>query len=98
MKPSEYIEKGWTQGEIARNESGYCVPASDPDAVCWCAVGAIGAAYPIDKTMHPDYLEARDSIRRVLSESGVECSISEWNDDPRRTKEEVLDLFRKAGL
>jgi hypothetical protein len=33
-------EKHWTQSALARDRSGYLVPANDPEAVCWCIVGA----------------------------------------------------------
>lgn len=32
----------WTQGEYARDEEGEERDPNDSDAICWCAMGAIG--------------------------------------------------------
>ena len=38
----------WTKNAVARNAAGKEVPASHPEAVCWCVTGAIGrvTGYP----------------------------------------------------
>ena len=38
------VEKGWTQNSNARDEHGVDTDAYGPDAVCWCAQGALHAA------------------------------------------------------
>ena len=39
-----YVEKGWTQNVNARDEDGMDTDERGPDAVCWCAQGAMHAA------------------------------------------------------
>ena len=38
------VEKGWTQNSNARDEHGVDTDERGPDAVCWCAQGAMHAA------------------------------------------------------
>lgn len=35
----------WTKGAYARNDAGYAVPATDPEAVSFCLLGAIQRCY-----------------------------------------------------
>ena len=50
MKPSDYIEKGWTQGTYAIDELGNDVGTTGKGvAVAWCAMGAIHEAYKSDR-------------------------------------------------
>ena len=39
-----HVEKGWTQNTSARDEHGVETDDRGPDAVCWCAQGAMHAA------------------------------------------------------
>lgn len=41
----DLIKKGWTQKEYARNSDGNPVRSKDPNAVSWCALGALLASY-----------------------------------------------------
>jgi len=78
------IERGWTQGDFARDGEGN--PARiDRYAACFCAVGALVAV-----DAEP---EATPFLRDAL---GV-CSISFWNDAPERTHAEVVEAFRRAA-
>lgn len=56
-----------------------------------CAVGAI-----IAETLHNNdaFYAAENALDEALGMYAV--LITEWNDDPSRTKEEVLSLFDKA--
>lgn len=35
--------KNWTQGDFAKLADGRGATSYDPDAVCWCAIGAVRA-------------------------------------------------------
>ena len=37
----ERLKKGWTQEEMAMNKAGKPVSPTEPEAVCWCALGCI---------------------------------------------------------
>lgn len=76
-------EKGWIQGANWRPGLGYCV---------------FGA---INKVTQND-LAFSDAVGRVLTEIGRlnqpwTGGIARWNDEPGRTKDEVLAALRKAA-
>lgn len=91
----------WIQGDYARSASDRSVASTSDEAVCFCAVGAVIAAR--------DRLNARGlattcdiviHARRVL-QPGVHDAeldpLSQWNDHPDRTQEEVVDVLRRAA-
>lgn len=69
------IQRGWTQRYMARDALGRHTDPHNPDAVCWCIVGAS------DRVDMPPWA-LFDGRRRLLRAA--------WNDDPRRTKTEVI--------
>lgn len=89
-KAIDYIRKGWTQGFSARNREGCGVDPKSSCAVKWCALGAISAAY---QSRHK-WADALTKLEVAVGTKGIGA----WNDDPKRTKSEVLAAFRKAGI
>jgi hypothetical protein len=89
MKALDYIKKGWTQGEFARDSKGDSVPSNSTAAVSWCTAGALGMAYDVCK-----YMGALNKLAAVIGTR----KLSVWNDDPNRTREEVIAAFEKAGV
>ena len=85
------IEQGWTQCCQARNSNGESVYFNHAKAVCWCIYGAVSKAY-----LGND--EERTMVFQKLEEVIGTRMFAKWNDDPTRTKEEVLEVFRKAGV
>jgi hypothetical protein len=82
------IVRGWTQGSFARNARGRPVLANSKRAVRWCAWGALDGAY---------WLGDSKALRLLkLSIPGRVKSLSDWNDNPKRKKAEVLALFDSA--
>jgi len=84
MKPSDYIRKGWCQGHNLEIRDGvqHC-----------CIYGAIELAYPGKELGKIEY---RASIaRKVLDKTGL--LVSEFNDTPGRTQQEVIDLLESIG-
>lgn len=98
MKPSDYIKRGWCQGEYARDANGRAVPAQDSRACQWCIDGAIYAA-----DLH---VSVAESLRAAFCAAlGLSYSIRQpilWNDMPERTQEEAIAVLeaaeRLAGL
>jgi len=84
------IEFGWTQGTRARNVHEVPVIPESPDAVCWCASGAIDG---LDAAIHHHKIGALIALERTLGKYSL---LTGYNDDPRRTKKDVLNLFDKA--
>lgn len=92
IEARQKISEGWTQGAYARmsNEvdDGGKVSADSRLATCWCSVGAVSAVSP----------RPYETLRKLKETLGgvSTADIIQWNDDPTRTKEEVLDLFDRA--
>ena len=94
----DLLAKGWVQGVIW---------ATDVDGTeCYCATGAIREASLVAKHYYHRRKHYIKAIARVL---GTEIKWSEgqdwtdkifelqsWNDDPERTKGEVLKAFDEA--
>ena len=101
MKPSELLIKAkaviadpkhWTQGWYAHNADGFDVGSCEPEAVCWCSVGAL------DKVAHEEgavdaRFEAASYLFKVADEFG--CSdIPDLND--HSSHETVMKAWDKA--
>src|SRR5690349_9487987 len=85
------IAKGWTQGEYARGKSGRRADPTRRYAVCFCAVGAIGAA-----NKHWPYacMDGLQELNAAIGSHGAgESRILDWNDVEWRTQAEVLAAF-----
>lgn len=83
------IEKpeAWTKGKWARTKGGQGVSWDSPEAVCFCAEGAIRLTVPYD--------------REVVTQSsllGHYYMLAAFNDDPETTHAEILALFDNAIL
>lgn len=91
VKAIDYIRKGWTQNRFARDANGYGTTSWYSEAVCWCAQGAINAAY------HP-YEGAREAAFDAFAKVIGTTEFAAWNDSPERTHVEVIEAFKKAGI
>jgi len=92
LKAIDYIREGWCRYYAALDKNKRPIGVRDSRAAEWCSNGAIFAAYPeIDSI-----IAAQNKLASVI---GVRVSgIPEWNNDPSRTKRQVLAAFRKAGI
>ena len=81
------IEKGWTQGAMARDKNGVALSCSDQDAACWCVMGATMAVTHDIPTTNA----AIGFLRLAVGDFAPR-----WNDTPGRTQAEVLAAFDKA--
>lgn len=82
------VESGWTQGDFRRVRDG---------RMCYCAVGAI---YEASKRWQPNkYNDTLRAVERCVPSTYKSCTanrVIDFNDDPQTTKEDVLNLFKKA--
>lgn len=89
-----FIERGWTQRYYAVDEHGEKAWACGSDAARWCIRGAVIAS----AAEREDFTIRHKVYSYLVQGSGNEHedSITSWNDDPNRTKEEVLAAFDRA--
>lgn len=80
--------KAWIKGMNARAADGIEVDSHDPNAVCFCALGAVNRVTERFGDGHC----ARDALREAIND----FSIDNWNDDPETTHADVLAAFDKA--
>lgn len=88
------VEKGWTQGVMARTNTGVSVNIKNPAAVCWCTAGAMLAGSPAadDSTKEQMFSAFREA--NGINEHGI----MSWNDARGRKQQDVLTAFDKAIL
>ena len=95
-RPSDYVQQGWAQGARARDVEGAICDPESLRAIAWSALGAVdasrmrreGALNGIDPST---YMQVVYAIRQAIPTG--DFIIEEWNDSPRRTKEEVLAIL-----
>lgn len=80
----------WTKGKAARVAGGGSVAPPHPKAVCWCSIGALGAAQPAN---YSAYILARNTLDTVNDEKGGTVA---FNDHYKTTHAGVLRAFDKA--
>ena len=84
-------ERGWHQGWFSRGLGG---PV--------CALGAmnlaLGGAFASECVNGSEpYVEELDKAARRKARKKTVQSISAWNDNPHRTKQQVVDLLRSLS-
>ena len=97
---ADLLEKpgAWTQGEMARDESGSGVEERDPKAQCWCVIGAVArATTDLTGWVSNTYVEARTTLALAVG-TDADGGIPDWNDTPGRTQAEVVKALRHAAL
>lgn len=90
MKTRAYVDKGWTQGWLARTEYGFPCSEDSETARSWCILGALGMGgeHVVD-TVLSDEINA--ALLLLAEVNGIELmDLVAWNDAPAQTKEGVL--------
>lgn len=76
-------------------EDGWCQYSMHDELGRYCALGAIKAVTP-DPDAFAERGYATRALRDYLSPTRP-FQISKWNDNPDRTKEEVIDALQQAA-
>jgi hypothetical protein len=95
---ADYIDRGWTQGALARRKNGARADPNSPDAVSWCALGAIQRAQYDLKI--PLLASQYAAIELIVHKAAISCgfrNIAIFNDETAETAEEVSALLRKVA-
>lgn len=95
------VQKGWTQGVLARDKHGKETREFSPEATCFCVVGAcMRAKNDIDPNPFTGiaFVDNQNLLRTILTiqNFGEIRFVDEWNDVEDRTQEQVVTLFDKA--
>jgi hypothetical protein len=85
------IASGWSQEADARNAAGQQVRLSDEEAVAWSLSAAFALAGKDGIPMN----HLPGALRALRAVAGMN-SLEAWNDEPGRTKQEVLDALDAA--
>jgi hypothetical protein len=88
--------KHWTQGELARDADGNPEDEYQPEAVCFCSVGALMRAA---RVVGDDLNEARFGAFTQVGNITLDLrglTIVEFNDAEDTTHADVLAVFDKA--
>jgi hypothetical protein len=105
MKAHELLKspETWCQESPAEDRRGNKLQALDPQAVKWCALGAIQKVYP-----RSQWAEAMDRLLRALSvsehglaqmtNSDKACCLIEWNDDCQSSFLEIKEILFQADI
>ena len=83
----------WIQRSYAKDKDGKPVAIADEKAFCFCAAGALHRAYPDPDT----FFQQGERLNVHLEEIGFH-SISQWNDAPDRTHDEVVATLKHLDI
>ena len=89
------VRGAWTQHHNARDSSGIPTDPTDPNACKFCALGAMQRAFGL--TDEAPFVTAKpitDILTLALPRRAI--SIPEWNDQPSRTRRDVVNLYTRA--
>ncbi len=87
-------EVNWTQNALARDSNLKVITPNNPDAVCWCSVGAL-ARVVSEQSDYPAAMGAlRGQLDGLLRTNPMAYSLSAFND--HSTHEQVMVLWDAA--
>ena len=86
------INRGWTQERDAYDVNGDEVDPESDDAVAWSLFGALLASTDRHPLVETDFWYL---VRTIGEKTGVggRTGPTVWNDDPRRTRKDVVELL-----
>lgn len=86
----------WMQGAPARDKDGGRVISTDPKAVCWCLVGHVHKRIGIPNPGSPNIAQIFDLRRQIADLIGC-YKLTQWNDEPGRTVEQVIEACERGA-
>lgn len=92
---------------MAQDIHGFGVEIYDPNAIAWCMLGALDKSEDIHEILSGDKekmvdLLANKVVDQIVTELNFDISkdpeyvISMWQDDKRRTQQEVVEMMQWA--
>jgi len=84
----------WTKGAFARTREDRVCGVRTVGAVKFCMSGAMGQIGSLHDDLHAEAIKV---VMEAMDAQGTDQRfVSNWNDAPERTHEEVLAMFDKA--
>jgi hypothetical protein len=93
LDAQELIARGWCQDVAAVSRNGRAVEPTSIHARGWSALGALTAAYRSYPAHDGEARLAFAVARRALARGRA---LDTWNDEPGRTREQVVAAFQAA--
>jgi len=84
------LDRGWCQGTSADEHGNLCAMAAVSAAVLY--------AKQLGVETHTVFPHPSDALSEKVKEFGSYETVVQFNDDPRTSKQDVLNLFDKAIL
>jgi hypothetical protein len=98
-----FVDAGWCQGAHARDDAGLEVPSWSEEARAWSLLGALLASWHRQDSQengnvaaHLIDAHALGHATEVLGNVIGNVSLERWNDDPGRSRAEVIDALERA--
>ena len=99
-KARAFMERGWTQGALARDRQGMkCSATDEHEARAWCMAGALdaGSCELFGRLDNLGISQAALTLKEVIFPNNPASHyLSDWNDAPERKKDEALAVFDAA--
>lgn len=80
------LQQGWTQKGWAEKADGNVTYTADPLAVAWCAGGAVSVNFTALAALNETLMLEGHPPTRIVG----------WNQQPERTKEDVIALYERT--
>lgn len=81
-------EGAWTRNALARRPDGHLIGPLEEGATCWCLYGALDRVTGVS---------GYDGQAATALSNVIDDYVSEWNDRPARTQQEVVTALREAA-
>jgi hypothetical protein len=86
----------WTKGVNARDAAGEPVEEYHPNAVCYCALGAVDITDFRNGADSREYWRSVDALNAAVPAPYQHWEVHEYQDLPETTHADVLALFDRA--
>lgn len=93
MKPSELLNSPdkWTKGSAAKTKDGIPIYSGNPEAYSFCLYGALNKCFESDTILYDiNYNKIRDVLKSKF--------LSGFNDAPKTTYEDIINVLKKCDL
>jgi hypothetical protein len=96
-RAQQLVAQGWCQSVDARDGRGARSAPWSRDARSWSVLGALVASAGVgpDVSAHLSDAALGQAVALLARAANVQ-SLQAWNDDPARTREDVLEAFDRA--